>query len=44
MLLQRIMTRVQMPTGQRRDTEQMHSNFKKFGAQTEIRFEAADIP
>lgn len=43
MLVKRIATRIGF--GARlRDTEQTYSNFKKFGAETEIKFDAVEIP
>ena len=43
MLVKRITTRNGF-AGRRRDTEQIHSNFKKFGAETEIKFDTVEIP
>lgn len=44
MLVKRITTRSGLVTGRVRETEQTYSNFKKFGAETEIKFDSAEIP
>jgi hypothetical protein len=44
MLVNRITTRTGHATGRLRETEQTYSNFRKFGAETEIKFDTVEIP